>query len=110
MRAKVTAAANSETAALRREAGAWLRRLREKRGLSQRALAEHLGIEYYTFVSQIEAGRGRLPAERYGDWAVALGVDPKQFVKMMLKYYEPATFKILFGDLEEDRLKDFVER
>ena len=46
---------------LRREAGLWLRELRERRGLSQRQLASHLGAEYYTFISQLETGRGRIP-------------------------------------------------
>lgn len=88
-------------AELRREAGAWLRGLREARGFSQRQLAEFVGIEYYTFVSQIEAGRGKLPADRYQRWAEALGVAPKIFVMNLLRFYEPATFKILFGDFKE---------
>lgn len=82
----------------RREAGRWLRTAREERGLSQRALAAALGIEYYTFVAQIEAGRGRIPPERYEAWANALGIEPKEFVKQVLRYYEPATYRILFGD------------
>ena len=51
----------SEAAALRREAGKWLKRLRESQGLSQRELARRVSIEYYTFISQIESGRGRIP-------------------------------------------------
>jgi len=81
----------------RRAGGAWLRRLRDARRLSQRQLAERVGIEYYTFVSQIEAGRGRIPPERYGDWAEALGADRREFVRAMLYFYEPTTFEALFG-------------
>ena len=87
-------------AELRREAGAWLRRLRETRGFTQRQLAERVGIDYYTFVSQIEAGRGRIPAERYRKWADALDIEPKAFVRNLLHFYEPATYQILFGDEE----------
>ena len=29
----------------------------------QRELADRVKIDYYTFISQIEAGRGRVPAE-----------------------------------------------
>lgn len=87
-----------EMAELRKEAGIWLRELRERQGLSQRQLAERVGLEYYTFVSQIEAGRGRIPADRYQQWAHALGVEARDFVRNMLKFYEPMTFQILFGD------------
>jgi len=81
----------------RREAGTWLRGLREVRGFTQRQLAESVGIEYYTFVSQIEAGRGRIPADRYQKWADALKVEPKTFVQKLLYFYEPSTYQILFG-------------
>jgi transcriptional regulator with XRE-family HTH domain len=90
-----------EMAELRKEAGVWLRDLREELGLSQRQLAERVGIEYYTFVSQIEAGRGRIPADRYQQWADAFGVDARGFVLNMLKFYEPVTFQILFGQSPE---------
>src|SRR5690606_39166076 len=40
---------------LRQEAGRWLRSLREKAGYSQRELARVVGLEYYTFISQIES-------------------------------------------------------
>src|SRR3954451_5296882 len=72
---------------LRKEAGRWLKELREAQGLSQRNLADRVGAEYYTFISQIEAGRGRIPPDRYLDWAHALGVEPRGFVQTLLKYY-----------------------
>lgn len=83
---------------LRQQAGRWLRELREERGLSQRALAERVGAEYYTFISQLEAGRGRIPPDRYLAWANALGVDPKTFVRTLLRYYDPVTHSIVFGE------------
>src|SRR5262249_21697745 len=72
---------------LRREAGRWLKELREAQGLSQRRLAELVGAEYYTFISQLEAGRGRIPPNRYLSWALALGVEPRSFVRTLLRYY-----------------------
>ena len=81
---------------LRKEAGRWLRGLRESKGLSQRDLAQMTGTEYYTFVSQLETGRGRIPPENYLEWAAALGVEPKVFVKTLMKYYDPITYDILF--------------
>jgi transcriptional regulator with XRE-family HTH domain len=75
-----------------------LKQKREERNLSQRQLAEILGLDYYTFVSQLETGRGRIPPERYRDWAEALGLAPKEFVLELIRYYDPITFAILFGD------------
>jgi transcriptional regulator with XRE-family HTH domain len=82
---------------LRLKAGQWLRELREKRGLSQRELAQNVGAEYYTFISQLERGRGRIPPERYLNWAHALGVEPREFVLTLMPYYDPVTYGIIFG-------------
>lgn len=91
----------TEAVRLRREAGRWLKQKREERNLSQRQVADLLGIEYYTFVSQLETGRGRIPPERYVDWAKALGIKPRDFVYMLMPYYDPVTFAILFPSSEE---------
>lgn len=61
-----------EVKELRRQAGAWLKSRRSEVGLTQRALAEAVGLEYYTMVSMIEAGRGRIPPDSYLAWAGAL--------------------------------------
>ena len=81
---------------LRRAGGIWLRGLRQRRGLSQRELARLVGAECYTFISQLETGRGRVPPDRYRLWASALEVDPKLFVKRLLSYYDPITYDVLF--------------
>ena len=83
---------------LRHEAGLWLRELREKRGLSQRDLAKKVGAEYYTLVSQLEHGRGRIPPEDYLVWAKALAVSPAPFVRRLMRYYDPVTYDIIFAD------------
>lgn len=87
-----------EVQELRRTAGLWLKELREKRGLSQRALATLVGAEYYTFISQVENGRGRIPPDRYKEWAAALGVPAPDFVRTLMQYYDPVTYGILFAD------------
>ena len=86
-----------EVVELRKEAGLWLKELREKRGLSQRQMAEKVGGNYYTFISQLESGRGRIPPGRYLVWAEVLGVEPKAFVRNLLRSYDPVTYSILFG-------------
>ena len=85
---------------LRRSAGLWLKELREKRGLSQRQFANLVGAEHYTFISQLETGRGRIPPDRYRQWATALGVEPAEFVRTLMKSYDPVTYGILFGSQE----------
>ena len=83
---------------LRQEAGRWLKSLREARGLSQRDLARLVSAEYYTFISQLENGRGRIPPDRYADWAGALEIPAREFVKTLMRYYDPVTYRHLFED------------
>lgn len=87
----------SDVQELRREGGRWLKQRREQLGLSQRQLADRVGAEYYTFISQLETGRGRIPPDRYHEWARALEMRGPDFVREMLRYYDPITYDILFG-------------
>ena len=59
------------------------------------------GSGYYTFISQIENGFGRVPSQSMGDWARALGLRPSQFARVLLGYYDPALFHALFEDGKE---------
>lgn len=81
---------------LRQDAGRWLKQLREARGLTQRELASLVGLHFYTFISQLESGRGRIPPDRYQAWADALGVEAQEFVRELLRYYDPVTYRHLF--------------
>lgn len=88
---------------LRQDAGRWLKDLRESKRLTQRDLAVRVGAEYYTFISQLENGRGRIPPDRYAEWAKALDVPVRPFVKKMMSFYDPVTFALLFdGEQSED--------
>lgn len=87
-----------EVQKLRLAGGAWLKGLRENAKLSQRGLADKVGIGYYTFISQLENGRGRLPPDRYEIWAEVLGIEPKTFVQDLMRFYDPVTHRLLFGD------------
>ena len=81
---------------LRKQAGTWLKELRGRAGLSQIQLADVLGFKYYTFISQVENGFGRVPVESMEAWAKALGVDPTDFAKRLLSFYEPELHRLLF--------------
>lgn len=87
----------TDSKVLRRAAGGWIRDLRIARGLTQRQLADAVGIAYYTFVSQIEAGKGRVPPESYEVWATALDVPLVEFVRTLMAYYDPYTHRALFS-------------
>jgi len=65
--------------------------------MTQRELAERVGLRYYTFVSQIEGGHGRIPPDQYESWADALGMDHRDFASELVKYYDPCLHKMLFG-------------
>lgn len=88
----------TSTRELREKAGIWLRTRREDLGLSQRVLADRVNMEYYTFISQIESGKGRVPADRLRQWAEALEVDPKEFALTLMQYYDPHTYNLIYGD------------
>jgi len=90
----------SSSGELRKRAGEWLRARRTELGLSQRELAQRVSMDYYTFISQIEAGRGRVPAERLRDWSEALEMDPKDFAINLMKFYDPHYFDMIFKDPE----------
>ena len=81
---------------LRKEGGLYIRKLRSQAGLTQRELAEKLGIPYYTFISQIENGDGRLQSQYYEKAAAAFGLDPKLFVEQMLMFYDPFVHQVIF--------------
>jgi len=92
----------AEQKRLRMAAGAWLRRAREAAGLTQVELAQRIGARYYTFISQIESGVGRVPIDGQRAWADALGLVPAEFARVLLGYYEPELSDLLFGDAQAD--------
>jgi len=88
---------DAESLKLRKSGGLFLKRLREDSGLTQRELAEKLKINYYTMISQMESGATRVPPNQYAAYAKALGHEPALFVKKLLEYYDPHTYRALYG-------------
>jgi transcriptional regulator with XRE-family HTH domain len=95
-RSRRTEEAAPKTVELRKRAGAWLQERRKAAGLSQIELAQQLGLKYYTFISQVENGFGRVPSDSMEAWARALGVSPPVFARELLAWYEPELHKLLF--------------
>ena len=90
-------ASSKESKALRKKAGVFLKHCRTNAGLTQRELAKLVDIDYYTFISQLECGSGRVPPNLYQPLAEALGVNLQEFTKSMLQFYDPFTYYGLYG-------------
>lgn len=88
---------SEESKRLRQEAGAWLRSIRISHGLVQREVAEAIGFRFYTHYAQIESGIGRVSADRLHLLAAALGLDPKDMTRRLMRAYDPETALALFG-------------
>ena len=95
---KRSAKTEPEAKQLRKNAGKWLKEQRRAAGLSQVELADRLGLKYYTFISQVENGFGRVPSESMAPWAHALGVPPAQFARKLLAHYDPPLHRVLFEE------------
>ena len=100
--------AGADAKQLRKAAGRWLQERRKDAGLSQIDLANKLGLKYYTFVSQVESGLGRVPIESQGAWAEALSLAPAEFARTLLGFYEPELSRLLFGDAAAQAAKRAV--
>lgn len=91
----------SHAAQLRKEAGAWLKSLREAAGLTQQSVATDVGITNYRMISQIESGKATIRPSQYEAYADTLGVPPDEFMIKLLSYYDPYAYNILFGSKED---------
>lgn len=90
-----------EETSLRKAGGLWLKRRREEQGLSQRDVADRLGLKFYSFISQVENGHAPIPPELLQDWSDALGIPTAEFARTMLRYFSPVLHRALFGDDQE---------
>lgn len=83
----------------RTEFGQTLKGLRVSAGLTQKQLAGLVQQEYFTFISQVETGRCRIPAQDTELWARILGVDPQAFAKECVRFYEPPEYyQVIYKD------------
>ena len=88
----------------RKQGGLVIKTLRTSLGYTQRELAEKCELDYYTFISQIEAGVGKIPPQKYKIFAVG----SKKFVRELIKFYDPHTFEALF-DADPHEPTDYDE-
>ncbi|SFZ81623.1 hypothetical protein SAMN02983003_0600 [Devosia enhydra] len=93
-------------AALRKQAGAFLKKARTDAEVTQMELAQAIGAQYYTIISQIEAGKARLPPDKTMIVAQRLGWKPRAFYQRLMQYYDPYGWECLFGKDAEKGEKD----
>jgi DNA-binding XRE family transcriptional regulator len=77
--------------------GAALKEARTREGYSQKALADALGIEYYTMVSQMELGYMSIPPSLWTPIADKLRLDHADWVLRCLSEIMPEVYHALFG-------------
>jgi transcriptional regulator with XRE-family HTH domain len=77
--------------------GAMLKQARTDADFTQKALADALGLEYYTMVSQMELGYISIPASLWVPLAQTLHIDQTEWVTRCLVEYQPDLFYALFG-------------
>ncbi len=67
----------------------------EATGQLQKDIAVKCGFEKPNIITMIKQGTTRLPLDKIGPMAIALGVDPVQLFKMCMEEYHPATWKAI---------------
>lgn len=78
-----------------KKVGTVLKRLRLKAGLTQKELADKASIRYYTWISQMEIGKGKMQTENIRPFAEALGVSPAWLARTMVRAYDPELYTLL---------------
>lgn len=63
-------------------------------GMTNKDIAEHVGYTNPNVISMIKKGQTKLPLEKVGVMADALGADPAKLLRMALKEYMPDTLKV----------------
>lgn len=77
--------------------GQRLKDARVAEGLTQKALADALGLDYYTMISQMELGYMSIPPSLWTPIADALKMDRSEWVLRCLGEYQPDVYRALFG-------------
>lgn len=90
--------------------GAYLKRARMDKGLTQKQLGDTLGIEYYNVISQIELDRMSLPPAHWLNISKALGLDRADFLTRCLNEVTPEIRAALFSDMPDPELTELLDR
>lgn len=89
--------------------GAALKEARLREGFTQKGLANALGIEHHTMISQLELGYMAIPAPLWVPLAEVLKMDRYSWVLRCVQEYHPDINRSLFGNLSRRELSEFLE-
>lgn len=80
----------------RKQFGEQIQAWRKAAGLTQAQLADRVGQRYYTFISQVEIGKVRIPPQDLPRWAKALSISSADLALKHMEFNEPELFNILY--------------
>ena len=90
--------------------GSRLKARRTAEGFTQKALADALGLEYYTMISQMELGYISIPPAFWGPIADVLNMDRSDWILTCLDEISPEIYSALFGMKSKDEVKMLLDR
>ena len=90
--------------------GSRLKDARNKAGFTQKALADAIGLEYYTMISQMELGYMPIPPALWSPLAKNLkDLGGRRFSVECLHEYQPDLYEALFGALGMAEVSEALE-
>jgi len=89
--------------------GSLLKNARVKEGYTQKALADALGLEYYTMISQMELGYISIPASLWAPIADILRMDKSDWVLKCALEYTPEIYHALFDHKSRAEITQFLD-
>ena len=89
--------------------GNQLKGYRINRGLTQKELADKIGVEYYTMISQMELGYMAIPPALWLPIAEELQIDAQQWVLTLLVEYQPELYKALFRNKSKTEVAEHIK-
>jgi len=77
---------------------------------SQREIAESIGYDNPNIITMFKQGHTKVPLNKVGALATALGLDPAHFMRMVLEEYMPETWQAVERALDRMILSADEER
>ena len=89
--------------------GAVIKSARLKVGLTQKELADAVGLKYYTMISQLELGYISIPPSLWVPLATTLKINVEDWVTMCLEEIQPEVYAALFGDATPSQVQECLK-
>ncbi|MBB6253014.1 helix-turn-helix domain-containing protein [Nitrospirillum iridis] len=94
----------------RKTSGAYLAQCRQDAGLVTSQVAEALGYQQRSTISQIENGQGKLRPDRWAPFAKLTGVNPGSLMARLLFWDYPEIFQALFRDASIEAAAEVINQ